>query len=161
MCMLPSTLQTLTLIQITWGILWTCRFWLGSSGVKPEMLHFQQTPGIVVAAGCDPHVGERGVSDLKRVWKLWNTDSGKHSRVSIWDPRGQWKNSGVHISCVSRPNSPKFSGLKERPLIISHGSVRFCEVQLTWANGARGWRLDSIGITGKPVLRPLSHPQKG
>lgn len=51
MCILSSALQTLMLTGITWG------FWFGRSGMKSEMLHFKEVPGLVDAAGLRPTLG--------------------------------------------------------------------------------------------------------
>lgn len=135
---------------------------LGSSGVKPEILHFPKTLGIVDAAGCNPHEGSQVLVISKQCGSFeiltCLMNSGKHvSQCEVQRVSGE--TSGVHIRYVSQHNSPKFSSLRQKQnktFITSYKSVG-CLVSLY---GTRGLRLSSVGMIGKPVPLSLFQPQK-
>lgn len=90
---------------------------LGSSGVKPEILHFPKTLGIVDAAGCNPHEGSQVLVISKQCGSFeiltCLMNSGKHvSQCEVQRVSGE--TSGVHIRYVSQHNSPKFSSLRQK-----------------------------------------------
>ena len=115
------------------------------------------------AAGYNPHEGSQVLVISKQCGSFeiltCLMNSGKHvSQCEVQRVSGE--TSGVHISYVSQHNSPKFSSLRQKQnktFIISYKSVG-CLVSLY---GARGWRLSSIGMIGKPVPLSLLQPQKG